>query len=425
MAQRTIVESGQQRLLIEVSIRCKNHPSGRITRKRRFDNVEINSKKAVALEKELLKEVQLEKAQREVLGISWEALLNLYEVETLKQVQTGQFVQNKQTFNEAIRALHKWTSEWNPVIASKISCADVTRLFHRMKESGISDSTLGKIRSDIKKVFDFGILHYHVCGIDRSPTVGVSIRSRKRMRTEILSDEEIKKLLLYGRQYEPTWFYIWSFAIYTGARNGELYALKWTDLDEKDQIITIQRSFNASLGEYKGTKTDEWRKVSICKPLQEIIQELKAIREHDLARGESKYPDFVLPRPGLWQNGEQARVLRQFCEEIGITPICFHTLRACFATELLKRGVPVPRVMRVGGWKSVKTMMHYVRLAGIEDKGITDPLDFRSSVPDMKAENQILMDTIGEKYGTSQGNHSEVASVIPLASRRHPRVVSS
>lgn len=417
MAQRIIEENGKKRLYIEVNVRCKNHPSGRITRKRRLDNVELGSAKAKAVERELLKEIQNEKARRDLLGVSWDKLLNLYETAEYPNVLAGAHVQSKQTFNEALRALRKWTSEWNEIIASQITCMDVTRLFHKLKENELSDSMIGKIRGDIKKVFDFGILHYHVAGIERSPTTGVTIKSRKRMRTEILNEDEIKKLLLYGREYEPSWYYIWAFAIYTGARDGELYALKWSDIDEKDDIITIQRSFNKAMGEYKGTKTDEWRKVSICKPLKNIIEELKTIREHDIARGECKYPEFVLPRPGRWQSGEQARILRAFCEEIGITPVCFHTLRACFATELLKRGVPVPRVMRVGGWKSVKTMMHYVRLAGIEDKGITDPLDFQTKKPDSKEETQALMNAVGDKYSIENGS---VASVIPLASRRLP-----
>jgi hypothetical protein len=110
-------------------------------------------------------------------------------------------------------------------------------------------------------------------------------------------------------------------------------------------------------------------------------------------------------------------VLRMFCQEIGITQVCFHTLRACFATELLKRGVPVPRVMRVGGWKSIKTMMHYVRLSGVEDKGITDPLDFQTYGADPKVENEILMEAVDKRYRAEGGS---VALVIPLATRRHP-----
>ena len=141
---------------------------------------------------------------------------------------------------------------------------------------------------------------------------------------------------------------------------------------------------------------------------------MKKSHDHDVQRGACKNPGYVLPRPGLWQNGDQARKLRGFCEEIGITPICFHTLRACFATELLKRGVDVPSVMRVGGWKSLKTMMHYVRLSGMNDKGITDPLDYRSEDPILT--NKTLMKAVGETFEVNEGG----AEIIPILSRRLP-----
>ncbi|MCM0606582.1 MAG: site-specific integrase [Xanthomonadaceae bacterium] len=235
------------------------------------------------------------------------------------------------------------------------------------------------------------------------------------MWTEILRDDEIVKLLSYAREYEPVWYYIWAFAIYTGCRNGELYALKWSDIDLQDRMITVQRSYNKKYKVEKCTKTGEWRHVSVCEPLWEVIMELKRTHDHDVQRGACKYPGYVLPRPGLWQNGEQARKLRQFCEEIAITPVCFHTLRACFATELLKRGVAVPSVMRVGGWTSIKTMMHYVRLSGVNDKGITDPLDYRSKVE--SETNRTLMNAVGDRL-SPQG--VQIATVTPLNSRRLP-----
>jgi integrase len=229
-----------------------------------------------------------------------------------------------------------------------------------------------------------------------------------------LMEDEIRKLLSYGKTYEPAWFPIWAFAAYTGCRNGELYALKWSDIDFQERLITVQRSYNKKFKEEKCTKTGDWRRVSICEPLWEIVLELKRVHDHELERGACKNVGYVLPRPGLWQNGDQARKLRQFCEEIGITPICFHTLRACFATELLKRGVDVPSVMRVGGWKSLKTMMHYVRLSGVGDRGITDPLDYRSEDP--KLTNETLMKAVGDSFDAD----FKEAEIIPIASRRIP-----
>ncbi len=54
--------------------------------------------------------------------------------------------------------------------------------------------------------------------------------------------------------------------------------------------------------------------------------------------------------------------------------IKFHALRACFATQLLAKGTPAAIVMNLCGWKDLKTMEFYVRVAGVEEKGATDCL---------------------------------------------------
>jgi integrase len=41
---------------------------------------------------------------------------------------------------------------------------------------------------------------------------------------------------------------------------------------------------------------------------------------------------------------------------------------------MLRSGVEAARVMKVCGWKELKTMQYYVRLAGIEIQGVTEGL---------------------------------------------------
>jgi len=42
-------------------------------------------------------------------------------------------------------------------------------------------------------------------------------------------------------------------------------------------------------------------------------------------------------------------------------------------------GVEPMKVMKVCGWRDLKTMARYVRLAGIDEKGVTDNLNFLPS----------------------------------------------
>jgi integrase len=91
---------------------------------------------------------------------------------------------------------------------------------------------------------------------------------------------------------------------------------------------------------------------------------------------------FALPRLSGWKKGMQASVLRTFLISIGLPSVRFHTLRACFATILLSKGQKPAALMKVCGWKDLKTMERYIRMAGIEEKGVTDPLEIMPRAQD-------------------------------------------
>jgi integrase len=86
--------------------------------------------------------------------------------------------------------------------------------------------------------------------------------------------------------------------------------------------------------------------------------------------------EFILPHFIEWQNGEQAPVLREFCESIGITSVKFHDLRATFITNLLARGESLARVMAMVGHTQIKTTNVYLRKAGVDVQGGTSKLGY-------------------------------------------------
>ena len=61
----------------------------------------------------------------------------------------------------------------------------------------------------------------------------------------------------------------------------------------------------------------------------------------------------------------------------------FHTLRACFATHVLASGAEPTQVMKMGGWADFKTFQIYVRMAGVDVKGVTDGFRVTPKISDL------------------------------------------
>ena len=84
-----------------------------------------------------------------------------------------------------------------------------------------------------------------------------------------------------------------------------------------------------------------------------------------------------------WDAGDQAYLLRVFLKSIELPEIRFHDLRASWATLLLSKGFAPSKVMSMGDWKDMDTMMIYMRKAGIDIRNSTSVLD------DMKTHRRL------------------------------------
>ena len=185
---------------------------------------------------------------------------------------------------------------------------------------------------------------------------------------EVLTATEVDVFLREAMLSHHRFYPIWATALMTGMRSGELYALKWTDIDFEGRTILVSRAWNSKCG-FTSTKTHRSRIVPIS---DEFIQFL---RERKLKEGAES--EFVLPRLKEWKDGEQAKVTRAFCEGLGITSVKFHDLRATFITSLLARGESLARVMLIVGHSELKTTNGYLRKAGVDVQGGTDKLGYK------------------------------------------------
>lgn len=325
-------------------------------------------------EVQLTRECERELLQKETQGVSWDELLEKFEL-NLRQDFSKSI--SEHTRIDYIATIRKHTAAWMKRDCSSICAADVRQMF--VETSGVlSVGHQIRLKMILNKIFKFGIEYNLIKNMAVLPTSGIRFQKEEDKVPEILTIVEIKKLLFAAKQMDHKWYPIWAFALLTGMRNGEIYALTWDDVDFENKIIILSKSFNKRTRETKCTKGGYWRHIPISSELELLLKELKL---------KSNGSPHVLPRIRAWNKGYQAKELRAFCQSIGVPSIRFHALRACFATQLIRQGIPAIQIQKICGWKDLETMQRYIRMAGIEVSGVTDKLKI---LPDREVMGEVV-----------------------------------
>lgn len=362
MAIKKVIDNKSGRFVFNVRVVRKSSTHAGIYINKRAWNIETEQE-AKKVERSLLQQAERELFHAEQRSCGWPLLVEEW---SLAAKNGNIFCKDvtRRTVDEYVEVITLHTTEWNSLTVQEIDKAKAWLVLDRIDRE-ISISRRKRLRSAIDAVFNWGILSGRLKNINSLPTEGYKTsRKAEEKLPEILNLSEIRSLLKYAKQLEHHWYPIWAMALMTGMRNGELYALEWSSVDFENSMILVHRNWTNKSG-FGATKARYWRAVPFGPELRTFLQELK------LKTGQS---DFVLPRFQSWTDGRQAEVLREFCMGSGIPSVRFHTLRACFATQLIKDGVAPAVVMKIAGWKDLKTMQRYIRLAGIEVKGATDGL---------------------------------------------------
>jgi integrase len=354
-----VSENGETLWKVYVNVRNKTRAA--IRAQRRLAGCK-NQREAEREETRLVRECEREIMQKENQGDSWEAVVDAWAEYIVKEASLHL---SETTRLDYVAAIRNHTSLWNAQSAASITKLNVKECLNQMKVSGGSHGLQKRMRGLINQVFTFGIDNGLIKGLDRSPTIGVQLEKPVEKKPEILTTSEIRKLLVEGRKYKHPWYPVWVLALLTGMRNGELFALEWSDVDWNNRTISVNKSHNNRLKVIKSTKNGHWRTVPISSELLSFLQKVKV---------ETGGTPYVLPRFRQWTRGLQAAELRKFCLGVNLPSIKFHALRACFATQLLQNGVPAIMIQKICDWKDLKTMQRYIRMAGIEVGGATETL---------------------------------------------------
>ena len=234
----------------------------------------------------------------------------------------------------------------------------------------------------LKRVFEMAV---EEGVINKNPVKGITI-PLPSPEQKVLTAQEADNLLKEAKICNHRFYFHWAVALFTGMRNGEIYALRATDVDLEAGIIRVSKQFTSRDGLHE-TKTNLSRVVPIANELKPLLKWLMAKGGYkgtlwkwkDAAKQEKVsfiWDNLLLPRVREWRQGDQSRLLRDFCRGIGIPEVKFHDLRATFITNMLSRGAALNVVMSIVGHRKIATTDVYNRLAGVGVKGSTNKLSY-------------------------------------------------
>ncbi|RYZ68252.1 MAG: site-specific integrase [Proteobacteria bacterium] len=360
MAVKSYEKDGKSLWMVYVNVRHPTVPG--VRKQSKIKGLKTESA-ALQEEKKLLQRLTSELMSEADLGPTWGEVVNAWELD-FRSSEHPEIA--RATFDDHLSLLRRWTAEFEDVRLKEMGRAEVKHLLKRIEREQKSRSFTIKLKAGINRVFNWAIDEGRVKGVVVLPTESLKVGKWVEDKPpEILNIEEIRLFLSEAKKLEHPWYPIWAVALLTGMRSGELQALLWTDLDFTKSMITVSKSFDKRTRLIKTTKAGYWRNVPMSDELKSFLLKL---------RKSNPGVKNVLPQFNVWKKGEQARVIRAFCKGMGLPSIRFHTLRACFATQLLANNIAPARVMKICGWKDLKTMERYVRLAGIDERGATDTL---------------------------------------------------
>jgi integrase len=233
---------------------------------------------------------------------------------------------------------------------TKLTAIHVEQLYASMErdgKSGIARQKVGKtLRQALRHAVNVGL-------IPSSPAEKVPLPKGKKAEMRIYDAEQVRQFLNAAKADRLYAMYV--LALDSGMRQGELFALQWSDIDFKSGSVSVQRSLE-NVGDQLNVKETKSAKGRRRIELSEFT--ITTLRQHQkrmLAEGHISSPVFC-DTQGSWLR--RSNFLRSSFKAIiaraEVPQIRFHDLRHTCASLLLLADVNVKVVSERLGHASIQ-----------------------------------------------------------------------
>jgi integrase len=222
----------------------------------------------------------------------------------------------------------------DPLKINRITTARIEKFISEKQTKGMNISTLRKILITLSQVMQYAVRHRY---IDYNP-----VREAERPRSQgneidagngitILNPMRINNLI--NAESDQKYKTLFMLAIMSGARQGELLGLKWSDVDWDNSQIRIRRTYNNQ--SFFDVKTKGSKREIDLGP-----EMMKALKKWKLACPPNEV-DLVFPNKAGNPINHNNMVNRHFVpalEKAKLPKIRFHDLRHTKASLMIEQG---------------------------------------------------------------------------------------
>jgi integrase len=229
---------------------------------------------------------------------------------------------------------------------NRITIAKIEKFITDRQEQGMHLNTLRKVLVSLGQIMAYAVRHKY---IGHNPYHDAERpRGRggaKKQKIRILTPTEINALLetVSSQKYRT----LFMLTIFSGARQGELLGLRWSDVDWFNNQIHIQRTYNNQSWYDVKTETSN-RKIDLGPAMMTELKKWKlACPPCDL--------DLVFPNEAggpINHNNMCYRYFEPALKKTGIGKVRFHDLRHTYASLLIEQGENIKYIQNQLGHSS-------------------------------------------------------------------------
>ncbi|MGH2961119.1 MAG: tyrosine-type recombinase/integrase [Solirubrobacterales bacterium] len=256
----------------------------------------------------------------------------------------------------------------------RLRAADLDRFYASLREH-LSPASVRKIHTILRAGLGQAVRWQM---IPENPAVHASPPRARRPPIQAPTPEQVARLLAAAQAEDPEFGLYLRLAAVTGARRGELCALRWSDFDLDTGEVVVARSLVLGGGRLseKPTKSDRVRRLALDQgTLAALGMQRELVDERAEACGVSLAADaYVFARdpegrePWRPDSGATGRFMR-LRDQLGLPRVRLHDLRHYVATHLLEGGVPVRSVSeRLGHANATTTLGIYAHALPATDR---------------------------------------------------------